>query len=160
MQQVFFQEIEFFNLVIDYDYKVEIENFCLDIVYGIDKNFLFGCGISIVLILKYNEGSRLCFYIFIDYFGDDDRKYFDVLALQYKIRIKIYLINGDRLRLLFSIKNWIYVIYFRFVIVDYFINKAFKVFYLDVDIICQGIIELLINFLFFDDKVVMVVIEG
>ncbi|MCV4445967.1 hypothetical protein OFO43_17855, partial [Escherichia coli] len=98
MQQVFFQETEYLNSVIDYNHKVETENLCLDIAYGTDKNFLFGCGISIASILKYNEGSRLCFHIFTDYFGDNDRKYFDALALQYKTRIKIYLINGDRLR--------------------------------------------------------------
>ena len=69
MQQVFFQETEFLNSVIDYDHKVETENLCLDIAYGTDKNFLFGCGISIASILKYNEGSRLCFHIFTDYFG-------------------------------------------------------------------------------------------
>lgn len=95
MQQVFFQETEFLNSVIDYNHKIEAENLCLDIAYGTDKNFLFGCGISIASILKYNEGNQLCFHIFTDYFGDDDRKYFDALARQYKTRIKIYLINGD-----------------------------------------------------------------
>lgn len=80
MQQVFFQETEYLNSVIDYNHKVETENLCLDIAYGTDKNFLFGCGISIASILKYNEGSRLCFHIFTDYFGDNDRKYFDALA--------------------------------------------------------------------------------
>ncbi len=102
----------------------------------------------------------MCFHIFTDYFGDDDRKYFDALALQYKTRIKIYLINGDRLRSLPSTKNWTHAIYFRFVIADYFINKAPKVLYLDADIICQGTIEPLINFSFPDDKVAMVVTEG
>lgn len=95
MQQVFFQETEFLNSVIDYNHKIEAENLCLDIAYGTDKNFLFGCGISIASILKYNEGNQLCFHIFTDYFGDDNRKYFDALARQYKTRIKIYLINGD-----------------------------------------------------------------
>ena len=61
----------------------------------------------------------MCFHIFTDYFGDNDRKYFDALALQYKTRIKIYLINGDRLRSLPSTKNWTHAIYFRFVIADY-----------------------------------------
>ncbi len=131
MQQVFFQETEYLNSVIDYNHKVETENLCLDIAYGTDKNFLFGCGISIASILKYNEGSRLCFHIFTDYFGDNDRKYFDALALQYKTRIKIYLINGDRLRSLPSTKNWTHAIYFRFVIADYFISKVAKVLYLD-----------------------------
>ncbi|WP_280174432.1 glycosyltransferase, partial [Escherichia coli] len=58
------------------------------------------------------------------------------LALQYKNRIKIYLINGDRLRSLPSTKNWTHAIYFRFVITDYFISKVAKVLYLDADIIC------------------------
>ncbi|WP_238145745.1 hypothetical protein, partial [Escherichia sp. MOD1-EC5426] len=31
MQQVFFQETEFLNSVIDYNHKVETENLCLDI---------------------------------------------------------------------------------------------------------------------------------
>ncbi|WP_446496150.1 hypothetical protein [Escherichia coli] len=39
---------------------------------------------------------------------------------QYKTRIKIYLINGDRLRSLPCTKNWTHAIYFRFVIADYF----------------------------------------
>ncbi len=160
MQQVFFKETEFLNSVIDYNHKEETENLCLDIAYGTDKNFLFGCGISIASVLKYNEGSRLCFHVFTDYFGDDDRKYFDALAHQYKTRIKIYLINGNRLRSLPSTKNWTYAIYFRFVIADYFVDKAPKVLYLDADIICQGSIEPLINFSFPDHKVAMVVAEG
>ena len=41
MQQVFFQETEFLNSVIDYNHKIEAENLCLDIAYGTDKNFLF-----------------------------------------------------------------------------------------------------------------------
>ena len=40
MQQVFFQETEFLNSVIDYDHKIETENLCLDIAYGTDKTFL------------------------------------------------------------------------------------------------------------------------
>ena len=64
MQQVF-SETEFLNSVIDYNHKIEAENLCLDIAYGTDKNFLFGCGISIASILKYNEGNQLCFHIFL-----------------------------------------------------------------------------------------------
>ena len=41
MQQVFFQETEFLNSVIDYNHKVETENLCLDIAYGTDKNFIW-----------------------------------------------------------------------------------------------------------------------
>ncbi len=55
---------------------------------GLTKIFFLDCGISIASILKYNEGNQLCFHIFTDYFGDDDRKYFDALARQYKTRIK------------------------------------------------------------------------
>ena len=39
-------------------------------------------------ILKYNEGSRLCFHIFTDYFGDDDRKYFDARRCSIKPELK------------------------------------------------------------------------
>lgn len=52
MQQVFFQETEYLNSVIDYNHKVETENLCLDIAYGTDKNFLFGCGFLFKALTK------------------------------------------------------------------------------------------------------------
>ncbi|UMR98313.1 lipopolysaccharide 3-alpha-galactosyltransferase [Escherichia coli] len=160
MQQLIFQEAGFINSVIDYNYKLETNTLCLDIAYGIDKNFLFGCGISIASILKCNEKSNLCFHVFTDYFGEDDYKYFDSLALLYKTRIKIYLINGERFRSLPCTSNWTYATYFRFIIADYFTNKVSKVLYLDADIICQGTIEPLIYYTFPEWIVAMVVAEG
>ena len=39
MQQVFFQETEFLNSVIDYDHKVETENLCLESLMELTKTF-------------------------------------------------------------------------------------------------------------------------
>lgn len=36
------------------------------VVYGIDKNFFFGCGVLIMLVLLYNNDVSFVFYVFID----------------------------------------------------------------------------------------------
>lgn len=76
------------------------------------------------------------------------------------MQIVVYLIDCECLKLLFSIKNWIYVIYFRFIIVDYFLDKIDRVFYLDVDIVCKGSIQEFIDFNFIENEIVVVVVEG
>ncbi|MDM2927762.1 lipopolysaccharide 3-alpha-galactosyltransferase [Citrobacter sp. Cm046] len=160
MQQAHFKESDFLTSTIDCNHQGNVTSICLDITYGVDQNFLFGCGISIASILKYNPGKNLRFHVFIDSFSDSDIKIFDALAAQYKTRITIYLINCEHLRTLPNTKNWTYAIYFRFAIADYFINKANKLLYLDADIICKGSIDELSNFSFPNNEVAMVVTEG
>ncbi|HGA5440658.1 TPA: lipopolysaccharide 3-alpha-galactosyltransferase [Salmonella enterica subsp. enterica serovar Eastbourne] len=159
-KQVYFKESEFLISTIDCNYHNNGESACLDIAYGVDQNFLLGCGISITSILKFNDNNKLRFHIFIDYFSDTDQKMFDVLAEKYKTRITIYLISCENLRTLPSNKNWTYAIYFRFFIADYFIGKTSQLLYLDADIICQGSIGELINFSFPGNQVAAVVTEG
>lgn len=160
MHQVYFKEADFLTSTIDCNHQGDIRSICFDIAYGVDQNFLFGCGVSIASILKNNQRQNLRFHIFIDSFSTTDFKMFDALAAQYKTRITIYLINCEHLRALPSTKNWTYAIYFRFAIADYFVNKANKLLYLDADIICKGSIDELSNFSFSNNEVAMVVSEG
>lgn len=160
MQKTYFKESLFLTSTIDCDHQNNVEGICLDIAYGVDQNFIYGCGISIASILKNNPSRNLRFHIFIDSFSDTDLKMFDTLAEQYRTRITIYLINCNHLRTLPSTKNWTYAIYFRFAIADYFISKANKLLYLDADIICKGSIDELCDFSFPNNEVAMVVTEG
>ena len=43
----------------------------LNVSYGIDKNFLYGAGVSISTILKNNTYINFLFHVFNDYVDDD-----------------------------------------------------------------------------------------
>ncbi|EMD3737143.1 lipopolysaccharide 3-alpha-galactosyltransferase [Salmonella enterica] len=160
VKQEYLKQSDFIISTIDCNYYNNAESVCLDIAYGVDQNFLLGCGVSVASILKHNCNRKLRFHIFIDCFSDADRNMFAALAEQYKTRITIYLISCEYLRMLPTTKNWTYAIYFRFAIADYFINKTNKLLYLDADIICQGSIDELISVSFPDNQVAVVVPEG
>ena len=145
---------------IDYNYSGYDETECFNVCYGLDKNFLFGCGVSIASILINNPQEKLAFHVFTDYFSTDFREEFEMLAKKYKTRIFIYLINGDTLKILPSTRSWSYAIYFRFIIADYFSDKLDRILYLDADIVCKGSIQELIDFNFDPDDIAAVVAEG
>lgn len=145
---------------IDYNYSDHKQLECFDICYGLDENFLFGCGISIASILINNPEEKLTFHVFTDFFSDDYREKFEMLAKIYKTRISIYIINGDTLKTLPSTRSWSYAIYFRFIIADYFSNRVNKILYLDADIVCKGSIRELIDYSFNPDDIAAVVAEG
>lgn len=132
----------------------------LNIAYGIDKNFLFGCGVSITSILIANPHTPLAFHIFTDSFCTEEHVRFEALAKRYSTKIVIYLVDSLQLRSLPSTKNWSYATYFRFIIADYFVEKVDKILYLDADIVCNNSLQELINFEFDADEVAGVVAEG
>nr|WP_318383578.1 lipopolysaccharide 3-alpha-galactosyltransferase [uncultured Enterobacter sp.] len=160
MSQTYFDEKDVILSTMDFDYRRVKEDAPFNISYGIDKNFLFGCGVSIASILLNNETLNLAFHVFTDHFDDDERQRFDALAKQYHSKIVIYLVNCDRLKSLPSTKNWTYATYFRFIIADYFANKTDKVLYLDADIACDGSIQELIDLRFEAHEIAAVVAEG
>lgn len=160
MSRTYFNQSETISSIKDYNYNSRPEGASLNIAYGIDKNFLYGCGISIASILLHNKESQLAFHVFTDYITENDSKKFAALAEQYQSRIIIYLINCDALKSLPSTKNWTYATYFRFIIADYFADKADKVLYLDADIACNGNIQELIDFKFTEQQIAAVVGEG
>lgn len=131
----------------------------LHIAYGIDRNFLYGCGISIASILKCNPHICLSFHVFTDYFDAELEQLFSQLGAQYKTKIKIYLVNCEELKSLPSTKNWSYATYFRFIIADYFSNQLERIIYMDADIMCQGSMSELLSIAFNDNEIAAVVPE-
>ncbi|MCS3604770.1 UDP-glucose:(glucosyl)LPS alpha-1,3-glucosyltransferase [Buttiauxella sp. BIGb0471] len=113
----------------------------LHIAYGIDRNFLLGCGVSITSILLHNRDINFVFHVFIDEIYEDDEKRFSELATSYNTSIQVHIVNCDRLRSFPTTKNWSIAMYFRFVIGDYFIGLEEKILYLDADIVCQNKID-------------------
>lgn len=151
---------EFILSEIDCNYASAGEEQTFNICYGLDKNFLFGCGISIASILLTNPQAKFTFHVFTDYFSDDFREQFDLLAKENNTRIIIYLINCESLKKLPSTKNWSYATYFRFIIADYFTGKLEKILYLDADIACKGSVQELIDLEYNSNEIAAVVIEG
>ena len=160
MSQTYFDEKEVILSVKDYNYLEKPDVNVFNIAYGIDKNFLYGCGISIASILLTNKNKSLTFHVFTDFITDEDNAKFQALAEQYQSRIVIYLVNCDKLKSLPSTKNWTYATYFRFIIADYFSGKTERVLYLDADIACQGDIEGLLELNFTEQQIAAVVAEG
>ena len=160
MSLTYFNENETISAIIEYNYNTKADANSFNIAYGIDKNFLYGCGSSIASILLNNNKENLAFHVFTDYFGDAERAKFDALARQYQSCIKIYIVDCEKLKSFPSTKNWSYATYFRFIIADYFATKTNKVLYLDADIICQGSIHELIELTFDDTEIAAVVMEG
>jgi UDP-D-galactose:(glucosyl)LPS alpha-1,3-D-galactosyltransferase len=158
MNPTYFKEEEVIRSVMDFNYRSGSSS-SFDIAYGIDKNFLFGCGVSIASVLLANPQIDFSFHVFTDFLDDDDKAKFEALAKQYHSRIVVYLIDCERLKSLPSTKNWTYATYFRFIIADYFTGKSERVLYIDADIACQGSLQQLID-LAFDDKIAAVVSEG
>ncbi|EMB4324134.1 lipopolysaccharide 3-alpha-galactosyltransferase [Pluralibacter gergoviae] len=110
----------------------------LHVAWGIDQNFLFGCGVSITSILQHNPAMAFVFHVFIDAISDADARRFAELADRYQTTVEIHIVNCERLKAFPTTKNWSVAMYFRFVIGDYFIGRQEKILYLDADIVCKG----------------------
>lgn len=139
---MFFNEEQYIKEVITYSGNNGCDNsHSLNIAYGTDKNFLFGCAVSITSILIENKDLDFSFHVFTDSFTEDDRTKFKALSEQYKTNISIYLVNAANLKSLPENKLWTYAIYFRFIIADYFSDKLERIVYVDSDVVCNGSIR-------------------
>lgn len=158
---MYFNQDQVISNVLNYNYFDDQNdiNSSFNIAYGIDKNFLFGCAISISSILLNNKNQKFQFHIFTDYLDDDFKAKFKALAQQYQTSISIYLVNCQELKKLPSTKNWSYATYFRFIIADILYPTIDRLLYIDADIICKGSLEELIN-LDIDEYVAAAVTEG
>lgn len=107
MSRKYFEE-EVIQQTLDYNYAQHSDAAKFNIAYGIDKNFLFGCGVSIASVLLANPEKALAFHVFTDFFGSEDQQRFEALAKQYATQIVVYLIDCERLKSLPSTKNWTY----------------------------------------------------
>ncbi|HCH7934541.1 MULTISPECIES: glycosyltransferase [Providencia] len=154
--------IEFDRMIknkISIGYIDEDEYNAIHVAYGIDNNFLYGCGVSIVSLLINNLDKKFIFHVFIDnLMKDADIKKFREICSQYNTRVILYFIDATSLSNLPTTKNWTHAIYFRFIIAEYFKNKINYLLYLDADIICHRKIDDLIHEML-DGKVAAVVAE-
>lgn len=143
---MFFHEEQYIKDVITYiGNKPDDSSQYQNIAYGTDKNFLFGCAVSITSFLINNSELKFNFHVFTDSFSESDREKFKALAEQYKTNISIYLVNADGLKSLPENKLWTYAIYFRFIISDYFSGKLERITYIDSDVVCNGSIQELVH---------------
>ena len=55
----------------------------LNVSYGIDKNFLYGAGVSISSVLINNSDINFVFHVFTDYVDDNYLKSFNETAKQF-----------------------------------------------------------------------------
>lgn len=131
----------------------------INVAYGIDSNFLYGCGISIVSILIQNPDEAFNFHVFIDDSMDHENiELFREVCLMYNTKITLYYIDARNLNKLPTTKNWTHAIYFRFIIAEYFKNKINYLLYLDADVICYNKLNELVA-LTLSDQVAAVVAE-
>lgn len=107
------------------------------IAYGVDKNFLFGTGISLVSVLI-NNTEQFHFHIFTDFIDQDYIEKCKVITDKFKTQITIYLINSDIFNQLPVSAIWPKAMYFRLAIFDILSDISNKLLYLDADIICKG----------------------
>lgn len=135
------------------------EKTALNIAFGTDKNFLFGCAIAITSILAKNTDQTLAFHVFTDTLDKGNLERFQSLAEKYNTSITLYNVNCEWLKQLPSTKNWSYAIYFRFIVVDYFYQQLDRIVYLDSDIVCNGSLQELIT-LDLKENIVAAVAEG
>ncbi|MBS4429999.1 lipopolysaccharide 3-alpha-galactosyltransferase [Pectobacterium punjabense] len=117
----------------------------LNIAFGTDEKFIYGCAIAIASTLLKNQDHCLSFHVFTDKISDSDKAKFQEMAKQYNTTINIYIVDCSWLKTLPETKLWSYAIYFRFIIADYFHGVLDKVLYLDADIICNGSLQELIE---------------
>lgn len=138
MSAHYFNPQEMINKTIIFDESPEASvASSFHVAYGIDQNFLFGCGVSITSVLLHNNDVSFVFHVFIDDIPEADIQRLSQLAKSYHTCIQIHLVNCERLKALPTTKNWSIAMYFRFVIADYFIDQQDKILYLDADIACQ-----------------------
>lgn len=104
MSRKYFEE-EVIQQTLDYNYAQHSDADKFNIAYGIDKNFLFGCGVSIASVLLANPEKALAFHVFTDFFDSEDQQRFEALAKQYATQIVVYLIDCERLKSLPSTKT-------------------------------------------------------
>ncbi|MGP1931145.1 MAG: glycosyltransferase [Arsenophonus sp. ET-YP4-MAG3] len=142
------------------DKKLSYSDNEFNIAYGVDKNFLFGTGISITSILINNKNINFHFHVFTNFFNDKQKELFLQLAKKYNTKITIYFVQNNNLPKLPITQNWSNAIYFRFIIVNYLFLKIKKILYLDADIFCKGNISQLTKINFFNNEIAGVIQEG
>ena len=126
---------------IDFDYSGKAKTKKINITYGIDRNFLFGAGISMASVLINNTDLDIHFYLITDYVDNDYIAHIKKLAENYHTAITILVFNNENFIQLPSTKAWTYAMYYRYFSFEYLSNELDTVLYLDADVICNGSLD-------------------
>lgn len=120
----------------------------LNIAYGIDRNFLFGAGISITSVLANNPDIDIHFYVVTDFVDDEYLACIERLAETYQTTISVLVFDNEAFRQLPSTKFWTYAMYYRYIAFEYLSTELNSVLYLDADVVCKGSLEELVQIRF------------
>lgn len=123
----------------------------LNVSYGIDKNFLYGAGVSISSVLINNSDVNFVFHVFTDYVDDDYLKSFNETAKQFNTSIIVYLIDPEYFADLPTSQFWSYATYFRVLSFEYLSESISTLLYLDADVVCKGSLKPLTEIIFKDE---------
>lgn len=123
----------------------------LNISYGVDKNFLYGAGVSLSSVLINNEDIEFIFHIFTDYVDDKYLKAFEETANQFNTTINVYLIDPKYFLELPTSQFWTYATYFRVLSFEYLSDSIETLLYLDADVICKGSLKNIVDIKFNDE---------
>lgn len=122
----------------------------LNISYGIDKNFLYGAGVSIASVLLNNPDINLTFHVFTDYVDSTYLATFKEMAEQFATTIIVYLIDPTYFADLPTSQFWSYATYFRVLSFEYLSATIDTLLYLDADVVCKGSLKLIPEIVFDD----------
>jgi UDP-glucose/galactose:(glucosyl)LPS alpha-1,2-glucosyl/galactosyltransferase len=121
------------------------EEECLNVAYGVDKNYLVGVGVSITSLLINNKSINFSFHIIADEYDENYPDKIKKLAVKYNAKISMYKIESEKLKVLPSTKIWSHAMYFRLFAFDAFSNRFDRLLYLDADVICKGSLKELVS---------------
>ncbi|POT55639.1 lipopolysaccharide 1,2-glucosyltransferase [Citrobacter amalonaticus] len=123
----------------------------LNISYGIDKNFLYGAGVSVSSVLIHNPDINFTFHIFTDYVDDDYLEMFKETVEKFNTTIIVYLIDPIYFTDLPTSQFWSYATYFRVLSFEYLSESISTLLYLDADVVCKGSLKYITEVKFNDE---------
>jgi UDP-glucose/galactose:(glucosyl)LPS alpha-1,2-glucosyl/galactosyltransferase len=123
---------------VEFDYTGQAKAKKINIAYGIDRNFLFGAGISMASVLINNKDIDVHFYLVTDYVDNDYVAHIKELAEKYCTAVTILVFNNENFHHLPCTKAWSYAMYYRYFAFEYLSRELDSVLYLDADVICKG----------------------
>lgn len=128
------------------------------IAFGVDGNFIIGMGVCAASILVNNPNEHINFHIFTAAIDAADINRLKELTKYENAKVYLYYIDQKKFERFPISIGWTHAIYYRFVIGDALRGVADKVLYLDADILCIDSLKELMNVVF-DDKSIVVVVK-
>jgi len=129
------------------DSDEDLNEKCLNIVYGSDENYQFGAGVSAVSLLINNPSTSFRFHFFLDAINPNFVDKLKWIAEQFSTKIIVYKLNHDFLEKLPACDVWSSAMYFRLIALDYLAFHYDYALYLDADVVCHSELNLDANIL-------------